>query len=172
MTLPLLLISFWLFLYIFSCGKSFSAGLQIILRESCSVNIYNVGVSVGGGELRVFLVHHLGHSLLPHDFIKCQKGPSEGRSSPQSLDGEPEAQGAQCPILPKVPGRGHTGSLLNSIFKTFLKLAFFAVVRTCLEITIKSCMINKLGSRNLKVCLKLITIDNYVLPLLVHKMLD
>ena len=39
--------------------KIFSAGLYVILRVSCSVNICNFGVPMGGGELRVFLLCHL-----------------------------------------------------------------------------------------------------------------
>ena len=39
-----------------------SASLQVILIYSCSVNSFNLGVPVGGGELRVFLLCRLGHS--------------------------------------------------------------------------------------------------------------
>ena len=39
----------------------FSARLRVVLMDSCSVNSCKFGVSAGGGELRVFLLCHLGH---------------------------------------------------------------------------------------------------------------
>ena len=33
----------------------FSAGVQVVLIDSCSVNSYNLGLPVGEGELNVFL---------------------------------------------------------------------------------------------------------------------
>ena len=60
---PLLSVSLWFFLYIFSCRRSFSSSLQVFLINSCPANsCTNFGVPMGGGELRVFLLHHLGHS--------------------------------------------------------------------------------------------------------------
>ena len=53
-------ISFWFFVIVFSCGKIFSSCLQVIHMDSCSVNSYNFGVSIGEGELRVFLLCHVG----------------------------------------------------------------------------------------------------------------
>ena len=43
-------ISLWLLLYIFCCGNFFSASLQIILIDSCSVSSCNFGVPVGRGK--------------------------------------------------------------------------------------------------------------------------
>ena len=33
----------------------FSAGVQVVLMDSCSVNSYDLGLPVGEGELSVFL---------------------------------------------------------------------------------------------------------------------
>ena len=41
--------------------KIFSDSLQVVLIDSCSENRCNFGVSVGGGEFTVFLLHYLGH---------------------------------------------------------------------------------------------------------------
>ena len=41
----------------------FSASLQIVLVYSLSVNRCDFGVPVGGGELRVFLLCHLGYTF-------------------------------------------------------------------------------------------------------------
>ena len=41
--------------------KIFSAVLLVVLIGSCSLNSCTFGVFVGGGELRVFLLCHLGH---------------------------------------------------------------------------------------------------------------
>ena len=61
---PLLLsISLWFFLLILGYGKIFSASLQIIPIDSCSINNCNFCVPVGGGELRVFLLDQLSHVL-------------------------------------------------------------------------------------------------------------
>lgn len=45
--------------------KNFSLRLQVVLIDSCSVNhcIYHFVMLVGGGDLRVFLLYHLGYSL-------------------------------------------------------------------------------------------------------------
>lgn len=51
----------WFLLSIFSCGKSFSASLQVTLVDSVSVRSCNVCVSVGH-ELRIFLLCHLGQN--------------------------------------------------------------------------------------------------------------
>ena len=67
-SLPLLPVSLWFFLYIFSCRSFllfsvlFSAivALQIVVTLVCQIY-------VGGGELRVFLLHHLG--LNPRLFV-------------------------------------------------------------------------------------------------------
>ena len=40
----------------------FPGTLQVILTDSYSVNSCNFGVLVGGYELRVFLLYHLGHT--------------------------------------------------------------------------------------------------------------
>ena len=53
-SLPLLP-TFWLLLYIFSYRRYF----PVLLINSFSVNIYNVGLPMREGELRVFLLHHL-----------------------------------------------------------------------------------------------------------------
>ena len=45
--------------------KIFSTSLLISLINSCSVNSCNFGVPMEGGELRVFLFHHLGHQPDP-----------------------------------------------------------------------------------------------------------
>ena len=42
-----------------------SAGLQVILRESCSTCSCSFSVSVGGGELGVLLLCHLGPASIP-----------------------------------------------------------------------------------------------------------
>ena len=41
----------------------FSASLQVILTNRYSINSCNIGMPMGAGELRVFLLYHLGHSL-------------------------------------------------------------------------------------------------------------
>lgn len=46
--------------------KAFSASLQVVLINSCSVNNCDFGVPVGRGELRVFLFCLLGHSFFRH----------------------------------------------------------------------------------------------------------
>ena len=62
--------------YLFHCGSLFIypavdlfASLQVIAIDSCSVNSCHFDIHMGGGELRVFLLCHLGHSptciLLP-----------------------------------------------------------------------------------------------------------
>ena len=61
---PLLPISMLSLPCIFSYTKTFPASLQVILIKSCSVNTCNFGVSIGGDELRVFLLFCLGHSPL------------------------------------------------------------------------------------------------------------
>ena len=43
-----------------SCGKIFSASLQVILIDGCSASSCNFGVPMGGDEFRVFLFHRLG----------------------------------------------------------------------------------------------------------------
>ena len=40
------------------------SSLQVICINSCSVNSCNFGVPMGGGELRVFLCYHLGHTCI------------------------------------------------------------------------------------------------------------
>ena len=35
------------------------SGSQVVVIDSCSVNSCNLGVSVGGGELGVFLLYYL-----------------------------------------------------------------------------------------------------------------
>ena len=60
-SLPLLPILFWFLFKIFRCRRS---SLPIFLISSCSVNSCSVGVPLGGGELGVFLLCHLGCSLL------------------------------------------------------------------------------------------------------------
>ena len=44
---------------IFSCGKSLLLSLQVVLRDSYSVNSYHIEVCVGGSEQKIFLIHHL-----------------------------------------------------------------------------------------------------------------
>ena len=65
-SLPLLPISLWLLFYILSCGKSFlvvfSPFSQIVALKIV-LNSCNYGVPIGGGEFRVFLLSHLGHTL-------------------------------------------------------------------------------------------------------------
>ena len=48
-------------LYIFSCGKMFSASLQVVFVDRCSVNCCDFGVPVRVEEFRVFLLRCLGH---------------------------------------------------------------------------------------------------------------
>ena len=60
-SLPLLLTWLWFLLYIFSCIRSFLLVFRFLI-SSCSTGSCNFGVPVGGGELRVFLFYHLGHS--------------------------------------------------------------------------------------------------------------
>lgn len=57
----------WFLLSIFSCGKSFSASLQVILVDSLSVRSCNACVSIDH-ELRIFLLCHLGQNS--RDFLK------------------------------------------------------------------------------------------------------
>ena len=52
-----------------SLWKFFSASLRGFLKHNCSVNSGNVGVSLGGGEFRVFLLCHFGHILFYDIFI-------------------------------------------------------------------------------------------------------
>lgn len=47
----------------------FSDSLQVIIINSCSVNSWKFGVPVRGGELRVFLLYHLGCSFLTVTFL-------------------------------------------------------------------------------------------------------
>ena len=44
---------------IFSCGKSLLLSLQVVLRDSYSVNSCHIEVCVGGSEQKIFLIHHL-----------------------------------------------------------------------------------------------------------------
>ena len=64
----LLFISLWVFLYIFSCRKSFLL-VQVMFIDSCSVNIYNMGVPMVGSELRVFLLCHLATAPVLHSSL-------------------------------------------------------------------------------------------------------
>ena len=52
--------------------KIFSASLQIILIYSFSVNSYSFRVPVQGNELKLFLFHHLGHSLELYHLAKLK----------------------------------------------------------------------------------------------------
>ena len=57
---PLLLpILLYFLLYIFSCRRFFSTNLLVVHINNCLVNNFSFGVPVGGGKLRVFLLHHL-----------------------------------------------------------------------------------------------------------------
>ena len=56
MTLLILPVSLWFLLYIFSCRRYF----LIFFIDGCSITTCNFGVPVRGGELRVFLLCHLG----------------------------------------------------------------------------------------------------------------
>ena len=58
--------------------KVFSASLQIIVG-SCSISGCNFGVPIGGGELRVFLLCHLGYTPLPPSPPSYLVGSDEGR---------------------------------------------------------------------------------------------
>ena len=49
--------------------KTFSASLQVVLIDSCSINSCNLGVPMGGGKLRVFLLCHLGHSFVSVSWV-------------------------------------------------------------------------------------------------------
>ena len=64
--LPLLLLPIlsYFLLYILSCRRFFSTNLLVVHINNCLVNNFSFGVPVGGGELRVFLFHPLGH--FPH----------------------------------------------------------------------------------------------------------
>lgn len=44
--------------------------IPVLLINSCSVNIGNFGVSMQGGELIDFLLHHLGHHSNRGNLIK------------------------------------------------------------------------------------------------------
>ena len=59
---PLLPVSFWFLLYAFTC-RSFlvSSGL---FTDGCSADSCDFGVLISEDKLRVFLLHHQGHSLL------------------------------------------------------------------------------------------------------------
>ena len=59
MSPPLLPISMWLFLFIFSCGKIFYVNPQVILRDSLPICGCNFGVALGGGKPSIFLLCHL-----------------------------------------------------------------------------------------------------------------
>lgn len=59
------------FLYIFTCRRSSS--LQVVLINNCFVNNCNFGLPMGGGELRVFPLCHLGHCSMEFHF-KSAKG--------------------------------------------------------------------------------------------------
>ena len=61
-SLFLLSVSYWLLIYIFRFRRFFCVFLQGNFMDSCSVNSCNFGMPVGGGELRVFLLCHLGCS--------------------------------------------------------------------------------------------------------------
>ena len=52
-----------------SYGKIFSASLQVILIDGCSVSSCNFGVPMGGDEFRVSLFHHLS-CLSPNQTVK------------------------------------------------------------------------------------------------------
>lgn len=68
MSLPLLPILAWLFLYIFSYKKKkkiCSASIQVIFSDSCSIFSCNLVVSMGEGDLKIFLLCHLDPTLLP-----------------------------------------------------------------------------------------------------------
>ena len=54
-----------LILFICLVLKRFSASLQVILLESCSVNSCKFGVPLRGGDLPIFLFS-VGHSLVIH----------------------------------------------------------------------------------------------------------
>ena len=56
---PLLPVSLWFFLYVFSCRRSFLVGSGLFI-SGCPENSCGFGVLVRGGELKVFLLHHLG----------------------------------------------------------------------------------------------------------------
>jgi len=43
----------------------FSANLQVILRDGCSVSSGNAGVPMRGGKLRIFLLYNLGSDPEP-----------------------------------------------------------------------------------------------------------
>ena len=60
MSPPFLAILLWFLLYIFSCRRSFLIDSSLP-HQQYSVNS-NFDVSMGRGELRVFLLCHLGHS--------------------------------------------------------------------------------------------------------------
>lgn len=45
--------------FICSCGISLLLSLQVVLRDSYSVNSCHIDVCVGGGEQKIFLIHHL-----------------------------------------------------------------------------------------------------------------
>ena len=40
----------------------FYASFQVVPIDNLPVNSWNFGVPTGGGELRVFLLYHLGHT--------------------------------------------------------------------------------------------------------------
>ena len=59
-SLPVIPVSMQLFLFTFSCGKSFLLlNLQFILGDSFSICNCNFGVSMGGGEPGISLLYHL-----------------------------------------------------------------------------------------------------------------
>ena len=63
MILPFLPVSLWFFLYVLSCRKSFLVGSSLF-HQWCSADHCDFGVLVGGGELRITVLHHLGRKIL------------------------------------------------------------------------------------------------------------
>lgn len=58
MLLPLLFFSMWFFLYIFSCRRAILFVFRLF-SEGHSIHSWNLGVSMGGSEVRILLLHHL-----------------------------------------------------------------------------------------------------------------
>ena len=73
---PLLPSSLWLLLV--SLWRIFSASVQVILRDSCSVSHGNFSMPMGGGELRVFC--RLAPNTSAYHFIAAQLCPERTRS--------------------------------------------------------------------------------------------
>ena len=48
------------------------ASLQVVLRESCSICNCSLGVSMGGGELKLFLLCHFDPTLLLGFYSLCE----------------------------------------------------------------------------------------------------